>query len=56
MSPLGLLLHADLKLLNKTKTETKKKQKKKALLSMFPFKHKLQEKAKKRNSLGTKQR
>lgn len=25
MSPLGLLLHADLKLLNKTKTETKKK-------------------------------
>lgn len=53
MSPLGLLLHADLKLLNKTKTETKKK---KALLSMFPFKHKLQEKAKKRNGLGTKQR
>lgn len=52
MSPLGLLLHADLKLLNKTKTETKKK----ALLSMFPFKHKLQEKAKKRNGLGTKQR
>lgn len=30
--------------------------KKKALLSMFPFKHKLQEKVKKRNSIGTKQR
>lgn len=54
MSPLGLLLHADLKLLNKTKTETTTT--KKALLSMFPFKHKLQEKAKKRNGLGTKQR
>lgn len=48
MSPLGLPSHADLKLLNKTKTETKK-----ALLSMFSFKHKLQEKAKKRNGLGT---